>query len=65
MSSIFEHLLDGHSETVLIELSDSCNNCDEETTSRRIIMPIEILKLAAEIIDGSSFYKDIFDSRIF
>ena len=65
MIEIFEHVLDGHREYIEIELSDSCERCDEMTTSKKRIMPIEILKLAAEIIDGSSFYKDIFDSRIF
>jgi hypothetical protein len=55
----------GNKAVIEVNTSGECLHCEEYVDIDDKMSVRELLKLAAQIIDGSSFYKDIFDSRIF
>lgn len=58
----------GYNSFIEVEITAKAEEaCDEgdKITILKTISVQELLKIAANIIDTSSFYKDIFDNRVF
>ena len=50
---------------VEVNITGDCPHCDDYVDLDNTFTIQEILKLAAEIIDSSSFYKEMFEERRF
>ena len=55
----------GNNAYIFVNTTGDCPSCDNYIDLDDSMTVNELLKLAAEIIDNSPYYKDIFDERLF
>jgi hypothetical protein len=64
MTTKLEYSQIGSNDYLKVSMKSVCPECDKYNYVQDTIPVKELLRLAAEIVDSSSFYMDLFNSRL-